>query len=200
MATIPFPSVSQLYAPRGALFFTQGTSWLSRAIRWVERDKDEAKSWTNHVGLVTFEGYITIPPDGIGATVSEALWHIKEHSWWQAHGGEITSIAVFAPRGVSHAQISRIIGNARTRTGNRYAWWRLPGYLIERFTKIKVSKAFFLKDRNVCSNHAALALEAAGIRFPEPAGQLDPDEMMDYCLAHPDEWDFIGWSEVGHEG
>jgi hypothetical protein len=91
-----------------------------------------------------------------------------------------------------------IVEDARTRTGDRYAWWRLFSYLGERITlgKIPFSKLHFLRDRNVCSNHAGLAWQAAGIYLPESPGRLDPDDLMDYCDIRPKLIEFMGWAIV----
>ena len=193
--------IQQLFAPRASLFFTRGSGLLARAIRWGERDprKNEEVSWANHVGVVTRSGYITRPPVGQDAQVSEALWKIMHQSWWEAHKGENTDVAIFRRRDMNLLQETDIVRDALTRTGNKYAWWRLLGYLGERFTKIKFSKMFVLKDRNVCSNHVGLAYAAAGITFPEPPGQLDPDEIFDHCIANPVLWEFMGWSIVTGE-
>jgi hypothetical protein len=202
------PPVRQLFAPRGSLFFTRTMRpsgfnlrrWffygLGVGIRWAERTKNEKASWANHVGVVVRSGYMTHPEPGASAVVSEAQWHINEHEWWKAHGHENVAVAVFRPRNLTPLQESLIVNNAQTRTGDRYAWWRLFTFLGEKITGRRFSKAHVLERRNVCSNHAGLALESAGVYLPEPPGQLDPDDIMDHCEMHPHQYEFMGWSVV----
>ena len=203
------PPVSQLFAPRGALFFTHAMrpdGWspklwfnygLGTAIRMAERTKGEARSWANHVGVVTQSGYLTRPAPGHEALVSEALWKVKLHKWWEAHKDENVAIAVFRYRNLNLIQEKAIVEDAISRTGRRYAWWRLFSYLGERLTKIPFSKLHVLENRNVCSNHAGKAWEAGlGALFPERPGRLDPDDMMDFCELAQDRIEFLGWSVV----
>jgi hypothetical protein len=189
------------FAQPGDVIFTQGQDLLQKAIRWAERSHGESKSWCNHTGLVTRPGYL-VPPDCREqnlAWVSEALWHVENHNWFEYHEeNQGYSVAVFRPYGVSGKHIRAIVANAESRTGDRYAWWRLFGFLGERLTGglVPFTKLFFLKERNVCSNHVALAMIEGGVWFGQQPFELDPDEMMDYCMAHPDEFRFVGWSVI----
>jgi len=202
------PPTTQLFAPRGALFVTRGLKpsgwsvkkWLGYAmaagIRWAERTKDESVSWANHAGIVIKGGYLTHPPEGLKAVVSESQWHVNEHPWWDDHKGDNVAIAVFKIRNLSTLQERQIVEDAHSREGDRYAWWRLFTFLGERLTRKPLSSAHILKERNVCSNHAGLAWEAAGYQWPEPPGQLDPDDILDHCMANPERVEFCGWALV----
>ena len=188
------------FAPVGSIFFTRGQSLLARGIRWAERDPrtNEGESWANHVGIVVNAGFfVPVTQRDSRAWVSEALWTVKYQDWYEANKGKPgNAVAVMRPRNLSKEQLKAIAADAMTRVGDRYAWWRIPGFLVERLTGWNVSKYYVLKDRNVCSNHAGLALEKGGITFSQPAAQLDPDEMLDECFARPDEFEFLGWSVV----
>jgi len=189
------------FAQPGDVFFTRGTSLLSRAIRWAERMPGEDETWTNHVGVVTTPGYF-VPPDckpHTLAMVSEALWHVEHHEWWANNKkNQGQCVAVFRPYGLSDYRVRQIVSDALSRTGDRYAWWRLFGFLGERLTYgcLPLTKLFFLKERNVCSNHAGLAMMKGGVYFGQQPFDLDPDEMLDYCMAHPRLFQFVGWSIV----
>jgi hypothetical protein len=194
------------FAQPGDIFFTRGTNTLGRLIRWAERSKGEAESWANHMGGITKPGYL-VPPVGritALATATEALWHVKEHTWWTHHKKSVGyAVAVYRPRLFSGDEgVERVVANWRTRTGNRYGWWRLTTFLGEKLThgKIPFTKLHFQDARVVCSNHIALGLEDDKIRFNDhDPNELDPDEGMDYCAAHPEEFKFIGWGIVPKE-
>ena len=191
-----------LFAQPGDIYFTRGSNLLGKLIRWAERSKDEEKTWANHVGVVTTPGWM-VPPETdkphLFAWVSEAFWHIGHHEWWNRHKeNENYSVMVFRPRHMTNEQVEMVVNDALSRTGNRYAWWRIPGFLVEKlsFGKMKVSKLFFMKNRNVCSNHVALAFDEIGIRFEEEPLELDPDDMFDYCAENSNLFQFIGVETV----
>lgn len=186
----------------GDIFFTRGLGGLAGAIRWAEQEKGESSSWANHTGLVTKAGWFVPPRDGrrhAMCHVSEALWKTEEHEWWATHqNNQGYAVAVFRPRFVNDNDVQAIVRDARTRTGDSYAWWRLPGFLITKLTggRIKGEKLFFLERSNVCSTHMGLALNAGRVSFGKDPKELDPDYAMDYCIDHPEEFAYVGWTVV----
>ena len=187
----------------GDIFFTRGTGYLARAIRWAQRMQGEPETWANHVGGVTSPGYLVPPRDKVGprAKVSEALWRTMHHHWWDAHKDEQGyAVAAYRPRHFTGNEgVNRVVENWVSRTDDRYGWWRLFTYLIEKISagKIPATKLHFKKDRMVCSNHIAIGLVKDGIHINDHDPQeLDPDEMQDYCATHPEEFKFIGQATV----
>jgi len=186
-----------LYAQAGDIYFTRGDSGLAKLIRWAETEPGEAPTWTNHVGAIVRQGYL-IPPPGqdIAATQLaqsiEALWHVQYGYWWELHGNDV-GVEVEVWRNLRQ----RSDGTARERrellshVGERYAWWRLLGFLGRRFTKVDFPKYFRLEHRNVCSTLVCLGKEAAGIHFSKRAAEMTPDMMRDECQAT------VQWLEAG---
>jgi hypothetical protein len=189
------------FAQPGDIFFTRGVDTLGKLIRWAEREKDEAESWANHVGGITEPGFL-VPPVGritALARASEALWKIKDHIWWNAHNkNQGYAVAVFRPRRFNgNDGVERVVNDWRSRTGNTYGWWRLFTFLLERLTSLPFTKLHYQDTRIVCSNHIALGLEKDGIRINNhDPNELDPDEFLDYCASHPEEFQFVGWGIV----
>jgi hypothetical protein len=192
------------YAQPGDIYFARGTASLSKAIRWVERSKGEDESWANHVGGILTPGYLVPPANQVTslAIATESLWHIEENVWWHRHRHEQGyAVAVFRPRNYSGNEgVKRATDNWSARRGQRYGWWRMGTFLGERLTGglIPFSKLHFSKTRVVCSNHIALGLEEDNIRINDhDPNELDPDEFMDYSIAHEsDEFKFIGQAIV----
>jgi len=190
------------FAQPGDIFFTRGVNTLGNLIRWAEREPGEEETWANHVGVVIKAGWMVPPRDGkehAMAHVSEALWKVEEHEWWARHKhNQGYAVAVFRPRYLTNEDVEAIVANAHLRLGDKYAWWRLPAFLITKLTrgKIRGEKLFFLKNRNICSTHMGLALEAGRVRFGKDPKELDPDYSMDYCLKHLEKFAYIGWTVV----
>lgn len=175
----------------GDIFFTRSQSLLGRAIRWVEHDPNEPNGvWANHTGLFVGDGTV------LDAPVVEALWKVRKGP---LQFGQGVAVAVFRPTALSHSQQYRLGVVAESFVGATYGWWKLLFHLADRafFKGKKVLSRFLFKDnRPICSYLAAHAYNAVGISFGMDPDAADPDEMMDYCLAHPDEWEFVGASEV----
>jgi hypothetical protein len=190
------------FAQPGDIFFTRGTDGLGRLIRWAERERGEEDSWANHVGVVISPGWMVPPRDGSEhamAHVSEALWRIEEHEWWSYHkANQGYAVAVFRPRHLTNEGANAVVANAHTRKGDKYAWWRLPVFLVKKLSlgMIPAEKILFLKDRNICSTHMGLAEAAGDIDFEKDPKELDPDYAMDYCIQHPEKFQFAGWAVV----
>ena len=171
-------------------------------IRWAERERGEEDSWANHTGVVTKAGWMVPPRDGRAhsmAHVSEALWKIEEHEWWGRHkGSQGYAVAVFRPRHLTNEDAANIVADAHTREGDRYAWWRLPVFLIKKLSLgvIPAEKLLFLESRNICSTHMGLAEEAGRVEFEKDPKELDPDYAMDYCIRHQEKFKFVGWAVV----
>lgn len=195
------------FAQPGDCFFGRGKGGLGPIIRWAERSHGEEETFTNHMGGVTKPGYLVPPPDSRRhalAWVSESQWKVVEREFWAGYRySPGYQAAVYRPKLVNDKAVELILADWRTRTGNQYAVWRLFSHLGEKLTFglipfTKLHRKSFLK---VCSHHTAsgyvaAASEVVGIGFGQPPDQLDPDEAMDYCNAHPDEWEFVGWTVV----
>jgi hypothetical protein len=211
--------VSSLYARAGDTFFTRSNTVLGRLIRYGETDKGEAKgsTWANHAGVVVEDGWIGaegIPPEALPvntpATVIEALWRTRKGPL-KLNG---TLVRVFRPvPPYDAAELERFRSEAETYVGDKYGWWKLFGQLGDKvlFGGRKVlTTAFHIKSRPICSflagyaNHVAQSNERvanrvlSGLRngeamyaFGMPPQSADPDEMMDFCIAHPELWEEV---------
>jgi len=155
------------------------------------------------MGKVISECYLVLPPASEGplAYVSEAQWHIVERQFWDSYKTcPGYGVAVFRPLHLAPRALKAMLADGRARVGQRYAWWRMFTFLGEK-VGIPSSKLNFLTGRNVCSTHAGLMDDSAGIRYcGRDPKRLDPDYALD-CVARDVltgglEWSFVGWSYV----
>lgn len=184
------------YVMPGDIVFTRGTSLLGRLIRWAETGKGEEKTWANHVGVVVKAGHIV--PSEIGgeltppaAVVVEALMRVECWEWWPAHKDETgAGLMVYAPR-IPEFRRAIIARAAEKFVGDKYGWWKLFFHLADRalFGGKKVFSSMLRIDkRPICSYVAAVAAAQAGVSFGMIPRSADPDEMLDYCQSHPEEF------------
>jgi hypothetical protein len=76
--------------------------------------------------------------------------------------------------------------------GAKYGWWKLGFHLLDRaiFKGRKVLSALLRVDkRPICSYLAARVCATVGSDFGMVPQAATPDEMLDYALATPDEWE-----------
>jgi len=204
MGRFPNDAPASPFCHPGDIYFTRSTALLGRAIRWAETDKGESNAWANHVGGVTSYGYLIPPTDAQAgehqlAMVSEALWHIKHHFFWDHYKNQQgTAVAVFRPTYVSAEQKNVMITDWLSRTGQRYGWWRLFTFLGEKLTAgiIPFSRLHFQDTRVVCSNHIGLGAEKINMWLGDQPNMLDPDEAMDFMESDKKHFEFIGWSII----
>jgi len=141
------------------------------------------------------------------AVVIEALWHTRKGPLVLGS----TLVRVFRPvPAYDEHERERFALEAETFVGDKYGWWKLGAQLADRlaFKGRKVIGALlFKKDRPICSflagfvNHMAQGKERVSARvlaglvngaaiyaFGVPPQSCDPDGMLDWCEAHPQQW------------
>lgn len=190
-------------ARRGDTFFTHGSGGLSRLIRMATRDPKEAKTWANHSGGIVSDGYVVPMFDYTdpAAKAIEALGKVEKNAWFHRHKHEDGySIAVFRHRTATPEMLNRRCRYLETHVGDSYGWWKLGFHLADRVLfkgKKRLSSLLRLEDSPICSFLEAKSWSLIGIDFGMPAEAADPDEMMDWCEAHPETWEHIGTATIG---
>lgn len=205
-----------LYAQAGDVFFTKSKTILGRLIRWGEKDKGETEAtWANHAGVVVEDGWIMpLSPDTTfgerQAIVIEALWHTRKGPL-VLNGTEVRVFRPVPPW--TPAELERFKAAAEPYVGDKYGWWKLLFQLADKLAGRKLFTVLLHKDeRPICSYLAAKVVGAAeGVEritarikllgptlngrsffaFGMPPQAVDPDEGMDFCLAHPELWEEV---------
>jgi hypothetical protein len=183
----------------------------------VDKGELKGSTWTNHTGVIVESGWIgsTVAGEPVQpqAIVIEALWKTRKGPL-KVNG---TQVRVFRPiPAYDDVELARFRHEAEGYVGDTYGWWKLFVQLGDKtfFGGKKVlGQMLFKKSRPICSflagftnqmaqsgtritarltkienglvgSTAGFAVNAFGI----PPQACDPDSMMDYCLAHKDEW------------
>lgn len=179
-----------IYVRAGDVGFTRSSSLLGRLIRWVETDPNEEPAWANHTFIVVEDGWIrgSSDPFAISAVVVEALWKTRRGPL-QVNG---IAVRVFGPvPPYEPAELAAFRAEAETFVGDTYGWWKLLFHAADRvvFKGTKVLSTLLRVDkRPICSYLAAKVSAVVGSTFGVEPQAADPDEMLDYCIANPDEW------------
>ena len=171
----------------GDIFVTKGDSFVSRAIRFFSRTGGESRTQVNHTGVVTVAGNQST------ATIVEALTTVRKRSMSAYSKSLTTEVAVFRPKNISEKDLAKIVASVNSYVGRKYGYlkiaahfgdWCLGGrYFFRRFVS---------SDRYpICSWVVAQAYSDAGFTFGVEPGAADPDDIWDYCTAHPDKYEVV---------
>lgn len=211
--------MTPVYVTAGTTFFTHSSTLLGRLIRFGETDRGEGRgsTWANHTGVVIQDGWVgSTDPLAEPAVVIEALWYVRKGPL-ELKG---TEARFFQPiPGYDAAELWHFLTEAESFVGDKYGWWKLGFQLADKLIfggKKVLTTTLHVKNRPICSFLAAFVNQAAQSRerilarvaahvnrgdngaayyaFGLVPQSADPDEMLDYCLDHPAEWqEVLAW-------
>ena len=163
----------------GDIFLTQGTSFISRAIRFFSRTGGEPRTKVNHVGLVT-------RTDG---TIVEALSTVKRRNL-SAYRRKSDKVAIYAPLNVELDEVVAIVAKADSYVGRKYGYLKIVAHLIDWFLGGRYVARRFVSSDNypICSWVVAQAYSDAGYTFGVEPGAASPDDIWDFIQANPDKF------------
>jgi len=167
----------------GDIFFTRGTSCLSRAIRVCTRSFGEKRSKVNHVGVVVEEGNIQT------AVVVEALSKVRKHRVWERYGTlEKHQVAVYRANNLKQEQIEIIVAEANEQVGQPYGYVKIIAHLLDWL----LNGVYFFRRLTsdprypICSWLVAHSYSKAGKYFGVAPGAADPDDIWDFVHKRTD--------------
>ncbi len=175
----------------GDVFFTRSNSLLGRLIRWAETDPGEIDSLVNHSGNYVADG------EASSADTVQAVGHVTLGPL--AEGTEAYIYRPVPP--LTKEEKIALRSYALSYVGDRYGWWKLLFHLADRFLfkgKKILSSLLFINSRPICSFLTAHVEAMVNRTFGMDPDVADPDNMIDYCDTHPEQWQFIGKVSVHH--
>lgn len=174
------------------VFFTQSGTWMSKAIRWAEREPGEAKSTASHVGAIVTAGTIR------QVVCVEALHKVRRHKLSKKYGGKSGKVCIWRPRNVREIDQVRILEGLEKRVGQRYGYAKIGLHLARKVTgRRKWLNFSFLDSFPICSYLVAIEFERRGYDFGVKARKANPDDMLDFMMMNPDKWECVRpWATV----
>ncbi len=156
------------------LFRSEG--FIAKLIRWSTRDKDEAKTVVNHVGIMVSDTEIV---ESKSRTIRHPFANTPQ-CWifrMQLSAGEREIVSIVANKYV----------------GASYGWLKIVAHAADHllFSDHYVARRLCRMDNYpICSWVVAYAYDAVGRRFGIPPNMATPDDIWDYVTTHPE------WQEV----
>lgn len=162
-----------------------GQSLIGRAIQWFTCGRYEPKTWASHAGRMVDQ-----------TNIAEALLHFAIRPLDVAR-----KVRVWRYRaGFNEATQDCMMVKALHYQGKDYGWWKNIAHaadgLLEKLTPFRhvylFRRLIGQSDYPICSWETAWTFaECAGVRFGVPPNAATPDDIADWCEAHPEEWELI---------
>lgn len=180
------------YYPLDLFFTREPGSLLSMAILWATREEGEAPTEASHVGAIVTTGELQ------EVECIEALRRVKVHGLWDRYHGRGSELTIYRPVNLSARQQVRILDRLHSRVGQRYGYAKLLLHLLRKLTGdpdwLRLS---FLDRWPICSYLTAVEFEREGLTFGVEGRMATPDDMLDFCQAHPDKYRLVRpWAEI----
>ena len=175
--------------PADIIFCKVGENWLGRSIAWFTQAKGEDPTYAVHVSMV-----------GLKYDVIEADWTARAMEWKEWSKGR--SFEVWRFNGLLKEERETIASDAEWFVDRKipYGWWEIIHQAADGLlSKVVGGDRFFFRrltkldpDNPICSQLISFPYARKNILFglkdPEYA---NPDELMDYCQGHLDEWAMV---------
>ncbi len=184
--------------PADIVFF-QSSDLLGRLIRKFTRNGAEPRSETNHCGIVTHAGYLLDKKLFPVAWIVEALHKTKHHALIKAYSASGVRLLIYRPKNLTFEEKHMIRQKALTYVGRTYGYLKLVAHALDYFLG---GKSFFRKLAHIdkwpiCSYLVSMSYGSIDKDFGVQHGAATPDDILDFCQAHPDKYERIfGWGEI----
>lgn len=169
------------------IFFTRGYGLFSRLIRLGEKNPGDLISIINHTGISTESGTLKT------ANVIEALWKVEHHTLWEQYNGKRDEVAIFRPLFLNDEEKKIIVNKALDYKGRDYGWLKIVTHAADFFFGGTYLFRRITNDDKypICSWVVAHAYGKVGYHFGCDPGQANPDDIWDYCINHPNKYQYI---------
>lgn len=165
----------------GDIFFTRGTSLLSKCIRFCTRILGEERTRINHVGIVVSKG------DMCSAKVVEALSKVKMHTLWREYcPPKKDMVAIYRPLDFTQDEIEKIVDAAKKQVGKRYGYTKLVVHFLDWLCfGVYAFRRLVPGDKYpICSWLVAHSFSTVGTNFGVDPGKAEPDDIWDFITNY----------------
>lgn len=191
----------------GDILLFRGDGILARLILWAQRRRGETRSRCNHVGMALNAASLYL------AVMIEALWKVRAGRIWSFYHGNSSKVTIYRCRGLTDQQRQLLVEEALKYKGRHYGVLKIPVHLLGRwFGRGLVKKLLFIDGLPICSwviEKPWLRLRQAlgpipsslvgegfygqdgELVFGVPVDTVEPDDIDDWCRAHPEQWEEV---------
>jgi hypothetical protein len=163
---------------KGDIIGVRSKGWLSNGIAIGSLTIGEKKTRLSHVGIITKGGTMR------EALITEALAHVVERPLASYVG---TKMVVYEPL-VSDVRRELLAAKATEYKGRTYGYLKIVAHFLDFcLNGAYIFRRLCLMDKYpICSWLVANCYKRIGISLGEDINEIQPDDIDDYCLKHPD--------------
>lgn len=171
----------------GDIFLTQGTSFVSRAIRVLTRNVGESRTEVNHVGVVTQTGSEKT------AVIVEASSKVIRRTMASYATSKSTKVAIYRRSSLHNEEEFAIVNAANRYVGAKYGYLKIVAHFLDWCLGgvYFFRRMAFMDNYPICSWLVAYAYQNAGLGFGVAANAASPDDIWDWVI-NPDN----GYEEI----
>ena len=167
------------------LIFVRSPTDLGKMIRWFQRSRGEAKSWTNHTAGIGLVNNVVEAQTRVISTPFDEWRQGKKFQLWRTVNLDVSDSSLVA-------------SYAESQIGRKYGVLKIiPHALDGLLSKITGGSPYVfrrilcLENYPICSWVWAYAYHQAGLDFGGDPKRITPDDQLDYCMSHPEKWERI---------
>ena len=167
---------------------TRSKGRLGKLLRFFTRRIGESRTQVNHVGIIAHGGSLE------GSIVIEALSTVLHRPLWDGYGfDKAPDVVIFRPLNLTDGDRVVIRVAAEQYVGRKYGKLKLLAHLGDWVLQgAYVFRRLARMDKYpICSWVVAHAYASAGKDFNVEAGAATPDDIWDFCTAHPEKYAVI---------
>jgi hypothetical protein len=172
--------MANLVLRKGDIIGVRSKGLLSRGIAIGSLSIGESKTRLSHVGIITKGGTCR------EALITEALTKVVERPLLAYLG---TRMVVYEPL-ISDVRRELLMSKAIKYRGQTYGYLKIVAHFLDFcLNGAYVFRRLCLMDRYpICSWLVANCYKSIGIDLGKPVNEIQPDDIDDFCLKHPDEF------------
>lgn len=177
---------NKLILKPGDIFLTQGSSFISKAIRIFTRTFGEKRTQVNHVGIVVKGGEVE------DAVVVEALSKVRRHKFKRYVNSE-NKIAIYRPINLTKREINLIVAKANIYVGRKYGYFKIMMHFLDwLLLGAYVFRRLANEDNYpICSWVVAHSFLVSGKDFGVAPGAANPDDIWDFVNENPKKYEEV---------
>ena len=171
---------------QGDIILTSGTGFISRAIRRFGKEGDQ-EALVSHAGIFISPMFVI-----------EALSRVVTTAFPRDFKEKGSQYIVLSPKNVPDEQRRILALIASNFSARSYGYAKILGQAVDWLTGTNwVTSRLLTWDRYpYCSFLVAEAYRSVGMDFGVPSKSTTPDDILDFCMAHPEKYGVVGGTDI----
>ncbi|KKL17977.1 hypothetical protein LCGC14_2480160, partial [marine sediment metagenome] len=171
---------------QGDIILTRGSGFISRAIRRFGHEEGQ-EALVSHAGIFISPMFVI-----------EALSRVVTSAFPRDFKEKGSQYIVLSPKNVPDEQRRILALIASNFSARSYGYLKIVGQMVDWMIMSNwFSSRVLTWDRYpYCSFLVAEAYRSIGMDFGVPSKSTTPDDILDFCMAHPEKYGIVGGTDI----